>query len=174
MAYTSAQKRQHIYELQTYLHAIALMDNSIPPVMPSGIYDADTVIAVRAFQRKYGLPDTGNTDAATWNRIVSVYRSSLSASPLPYAVFPSARYKAVPGDSGQLVYVIQAMLHDVSTRYDNAPDVPVCGEYDDITATAVKRFQQWSGLPQNGSVDSGTWNMLVHCCEHINQTLANS
>ena len=163
MAYTSAQKRQHIYELQTYLHAISLMDDDIPLIIPNGIYDANTVIAVKAFQRKYGLPDTGNTDAATWNRIVSVYRGSLTASPLPYAVFPSAKYTAVQGDSGQLVYVIQAMLHDVSTRYDNAPEVPVCGEFDDITASAVKRFQQWSG----------TWNMLVHCCEHINQMLTN-
>ena len=173
MAYTSAQKRQHIYELQTYLHAISLMDDDIPLIIPNGIYDANTVIAVKAFQRKYGLPDTGTTDAATWNMIVSVYRGSLTASPLPYAVFPSAKYTAVQGDSGQLVYVIQAMLHDVSTRYDNAPEVPVCGEFDDITASAVKRFQQWSGLPQNGRVDSGTWNMLVHCCEHINQMLTN-
>ncbi len=173
MAYTSAQKRQHIYELQTYLHALSLMDSDIPPVIPSGIYDPATIIAVRAFQRKYGLPDTGNTDAATWNRIVSVYRSSLSAAPLPYAVFPSAKYTAAQGDSGQLVYVIQAMLHDVGARYDNAPEVPVCGEFDDITAAAVRRFQQWSGIPQNGRVDSGTWNMLVHCCEHINQTLMN-
>ncbi|HBB72801.1 MAG TPA: spore cortex-lytic enzyme, pre-pro-form [Ruminococcus sp.] len=168
MPYTSAQKRQHIYEIQTYLHAIALMDDSIPLVIPNGIYDNDTIIAVKAFQRKYGLPDTGNTDTATWNKIVSVYRSELMAAPIPYAAFPSAKYTAAPGDSGQLIYILQAMLHDVSTHYDNAPDVTICGDYNQATESAVRRFQQWSGLPQNGRVDSGTWNMLVHCCEHMN------
>ena len=165
MAYTAAQRKQHIYELQTYLHAIALMDSSIPLVIPDGFYGNETVLAVKAFQRKYGLPDTGNTDSATWNKIVSVYRSYQHSIPEPYAVFPSEKYVCSKGDKGQVVYVIQSMLKDIGKRYDNAPDVDVCGIYNDATSEAVSRFQRWCGLPQNGKVDSGTWNMLVRCCE---------
>ncbi|MCR4888375.1 MAG: peptidoglycan-binding protein [Ruminococcus sp.] len=165
MAYTAAQRKQHIYELQTYLHAIALMDSSIPLVIPDGFYGNETVLAVKAFQRKYGLPDTGNTDSATWNKIVSVYRSYQHSIPEPYAVFPSEKYVCSKGDKGQVVYVIQSMLKDIGKRYDNAPDVDVCGAYNDSTAEAVSRFQRWCGLPQTGKVDSGTWNMLVRCCE---------
>ncbi|HRU97773.1 peptidoglycan-binding protein [Ruminococcus sp. XPD3002] len=171
MAYTNNQKKQHILELQTYLHAIALMNDKIPLIIPDGVYDKETALAVRAFQREYGLPETGNTDPETWNRIVSVYRKNLRGQPIPYAVFPSAKYIVRIGDDGQLVYIIQVMLHDMSTCYDNAPDVEICGSFNAQTAEAVKRFQQWSGLPQSGSVDSGTWNMLVHCCEHMNNTL---
>ena len=167
MAYSNAQRKQHIYELQTYLHAIALMNSKIPLIIPDGTYGNETIIAVKAFQREYGLPDTGNTDSATWNRIVSVYKGIQHSAPLPYAVFPSAKYVAAKGDSGQLVYILQAMLSDIGKSYDNAPNVDICGRYDDSTAEAVTRFQRWSGLPQNGKVDSGTWNMLVRCCEHM-------
>lgn len=168
MAYTNIQRKQHIIELQTYLHAIALMNDKIPLIIPDGIYDSETAIAVRAFQREYGLPDTGSTDGATWNKIVSVYRDYLRGNPVPYAAFPSAKYVAAKGDSGQLVYILQAMLQTIGKRYDNAPDVEVSGEYNDATAEAVTRFQRWSGLPRSGRVDCGTWNMLVRCCEHMN------
>lgn len=171
MAFTPNQKKQHIMELQIYLHAIALMNDKIPLIIPDGIYDNETSIAVRAFQREYGIPETGNVDPETWNRIVSVYRSYLHGKPVPYAVFPSAKYVVRRGDSGQLIYIIQAMLQGISGSYDNAPHVDICGEYNDITIEAVKRFQQWSGLPQNGNVDSGTWNMLVCCCEHMDHMI---
>lgn len=167
MAYTNIQRKQHIIELQTYLHVIALMNDKIPVVIPDGVYGSETAIAVRAFQREYGLPDTGTTDGATWNKIVSVYRAYLRGAPEPYAVFPSAKYVAAKGDTGQLVYILQAMLQTIGKRYDNAPQVDVCGVYNDPTAEAVTRFQRWSGLPVSGRVDSATWNMLVHCCEHM-------
>ena len=168
MAFTNQQRRQHIMELQTYLHAISLMNPRIPTIIPDGIYGDPTVIAVKAFQREYGLPDTGSTDPATWNKIVSVYKGYLRGKPMPYAAFPSADYVLAKGDFGQLVYIIQAMLEDIGESYDNAPKLDICGKYNDAPSEAVKRFQQWCGLPQNGTVDSGTWNMLVCCCEHMN------
>ena len=168
MAYTNIQRKQHIIELQTYLHAIALVNDKLPLIIPDGVYDSETAIAVRAFQREYGLPDTGTTDGKTWNKIVSVYRENLRGNPVPYAAFPSAKYVAAKGDSGQLVYILQAMLQTIGKRYDNAPAVDVCGIYNDATADAVTRFQRWCGIPLSGKVDSGTWNMLVHCCEHMN------
>ncbi len=171
MPYSDIQRRQHIFELQTYLHAISLMDNKIPLVIPDGVYGQETSIAVMAFQREHRLKDTGKTDPETWDMIVKVYRSYLDAEPIAYSAFPSAGYTAVTGDSGQLVYIIQAMLHSVGTCYDNTPNVTVCGNFNEVTCEAVKRFQKWSGLPENGKVDSGTWNMLVRCCEHINMTV---
>lgn len=172
MAYTNAQRRQHILELQKYLYAISLYNNKIPQIIPDGVYGKETSIAVRAFQREYGLPESGNTDPATWNKIVRVYRSYLDAAPSPYNVFPSAKYIVKDGDKGQLVYIIQAMLNDIGDHYENAPCVDICGDFNDLTADAVRQFQKRVGLPQNGRVDSGTWNMLVHCCEHIDRALS--
>ncbi|MBR4626774.1 MAG: peptidoglycan-binding protein [Ruminococcus sp.] len=171
MAYTDAQRRQHIMEIQRYLYAISLFNDRIPEVVPDGSYGAETALAVRAFQREYGLPETGNTDPATWNRIVRVYRSYIGAAPAPYNVFPSAVYVAGNGDKGQLIYIIQAMLNDIGDRYDNAPCVDVCGNYDATTEEAVMAFQRRAGLPVTGKVDSATWNMLVRCCEHADRTV---
>lgn len=164
MAYTQQQRRAHIRELQTYLYAISLMDSSIPTVPPDGVFGKATAEAVSAFQQEYGLPVTGNADPATWNKLVSVYRAYLHAQPLPYRAFPSASYVVRRGDRGQLVYILQAMLSDLAHRYDNLPDTAVCGEYDDATAEAVRRFRSMTGLPAGNEVDSAAWNMLVHCC----------
>ncbi len=171
MAYTNQQRRQHIAELQKYLYAISLFNNKIPSVAPSGVYDNSTSIAVRAFQREYGLPETGNTNSATWNKIVSVYRSFLHSRPAAYNVFPSSSYVAKNGDSGQVIYILQAMLNDIGEKFDNAPRLDICGNYNENTINAVKLFQRRVALPQNGNVDCGTWNMIVHCCEHLNKTM---
>lgn len=171
MAFSSNQKRQHIRELQTYLHAISFFNAKIPRVNPDGFYGKETAIAVRAFQREYGLPETGNTDFATWNKVVSIYKEYLHANPVAFDIFPSSGYVMRQGDSGLLVYILEAMLNDIGAHYDNMPALNVNGQYNTATSDAVKRFQSKVGLPQNGSVDSGTWNMLVRTSEHINKTM---
>ena len=167
MAFSDKQRRQHIHELQTYLHAISFFNERIRRIIPDGFYGRDTAIAVRAFQRDYGLPDTGNTDTATWNKIVSVYRELLYGNPVAYNAFPAPDHVVRPGDSGLIVYIIQAMLDSIGAAFDNMPRVPVSGNYNTATADAVRSFQRRSGLSQNGNVDSGTWNMLVRAAEHI-------
>ena len=165
MPYTEQQKKEHIRELQSYLYAISMFDKNIPQILPDGVYDADTRAAVEAFQRTYGLPVTGDTDSATWNRIAAIYRDYLDGAPAAYHVFPSRSFTACIGDSGEVVYIIQAMLWKAAAWYDNMPKVSVCGEFDEATASAVRAFQQRSGLPDSGTVDCLTWNMLVRFLE---------
>lgn len=170
MAYTEEQRKEHITELQRYLYGISMFDKRIPTVLPDGIYGSRTAEAVRSFQRAYGLPVTGETDGATWNKVVEVYRSYLEAEPEAWHVFPSPDYCAKTGDHGEIVYVIQVMLKDIGDRFDNMPKTVICGDYDEKTSDAVKQFQKQVGIEPDGSVDSCTWNMLVHCCEHIDHT----
>ena len=170
MPYTNAQKKQHIKEVQTYLYAISLFDSRIPQIIPDGIYGSETATAVRAFQREYGLPDTGKVDAATWNKIVAVYRNYQKSEPRPISCFPSAKYSLKPGDDGEIVDLIQVMLKAIGKRYDNFPEVTICGNFNNDTVQAVKMLQQKVGLPQNGVVDCKTWNMLVNCCENAHNT----
>ena len=94
--------------------------------------------------------------------------SELVVAPAAYHAFPSREYIIHSGDSGQLVYIIQAMLNGMGKAYDNMPDLTVCGTFNNATADAVRLFQKKSGLDENGNVDCHTWNMLVHCCESIN------
>ena len=161
MPYTDEQKRQHIAEIQRYLQYISERGGDIPQTVSNGIYDSNTENAVREFQRRYGLDVTGEVNGDTWDEIVRVYRSYLETKPEPLDIFPSGKYICKNGDSGELVYVIQVLLKELSRRYDNMPDVAVNGEFTDDTASAVREFQQKTGLPQNGEVNCETWNMLV-------------
>lgn len=42
-------------------------------VEETGVYDANTVAGVRNFQRRVGLPQTGEVDRATWDALATVY-----------------------------------------------------------------------------------------------------
>ena len=163
--YTDQQKKEHIRELQTYLYGISLFDRRIPQALPDGVYDSSTVQAVKAFQRAYGLPDTGETDTATWDRIAAIYRDYLDGAPAAYHVFPSRSFRVCQGDSGELVYILQAMLMKAAAWYDNMPKVAVSGEFDEASVKAVRVFQSCCGLDDSGTVDCTTWNMLVRFLE---------
>ena len=45
--YTDAQKRSHIFDLQTFLRRIQQAEGSAAPLVPDGIWDAKTAAAVR-------------------------------------------------------------------------------------------------------------------------------
>ena len=54
MAYTEQDRRNHIRELQQYLYSLSFLDETLPRVIPDGIYGRQTALAVRAFQQKNG------------------------------------------------------------------------------------------------------------------------
>ncbi len=66
-----------IRTLQTMLRAISRLNSGVPPVIPDGIYGANTVSSVSGFQQTFGLPVTGVVNEGTWNAIVRIYDDSL-------------------------------------------------------------------------------------------------
>lgn len=58
-----------VRELQARLRQIAWLFTG-----PTGTYDDPTVRAVRGFQGKRGLPQTGKTDSVTWARLLDMTR----------------------------------------------------------------------------------------------------
>lgn len=59
--------------MQEYLARISETFSEIPAPPVTGTYDEATETSVRAFQRFYGLEDTGIIGAATWSAIGSLY-----------------------------------------------------------------------------------------------------
>ena len=68
--------------LQAVIGELTESYRSIPAPNVTGRYGSSTAYAVGVLQRRYGLPETGNLDAATWRRILSDYtaRTRISES----------------------------------------------------------------------------------------------
>jgi peptidoglycan hydrolase-like protein with peptidoglycan-binding domain len=120
----------------------------------TGEYDDVTVEAVTGFQRKRGMPDTGEVDQATWDKIVSMTRTPtedemhnrLVAGPTIIG----------PGDEGDKVRELQARLKQIGWF-----DADVTGTYGSTTTESVSGFQVKRGIPETGEVDQRTWDRLT-------------
>ena len=59
--------------LQFILDELRISYGSLPPFEQNGIFDGDTSLAVKEFQRIHRLPVTGRVDRSTWNSISDAY-----------------------------------------------------------------------------------------------------
>ena len=130
----------------------------------SSHYAATTYNAVLAFQKDYGLNQTGIADVNTQNRLFASV--SRTATPKPTATNPPI-YRTVTnppartyvtlrvGDSGDPVKALQQALKKAG-YYKGTAD----GKYGESTFEAVLAFQKANGLAQTGRADANTQKML--------------
>ena len=154
---------QPIRSLQTMLRVIGENDDRLPSVVPDGIYGADTVRAVSAFQRSAGLPVTGITDQATWEAIVARYEPALveqaEAEPLNIILNPGQIIRR--GEQNPNLYLVQAILIVLSQLYAGITPPSMNGILDIPTADSLSSFQQMNLLPATGELDKHTWKRLA-------------
>lgn len=159
-----------VIRMEFYLQRISdsLGNNVIPRPRIDGVYDIDTRDAVSAFQRYYGLTPTGVINEATWNAIVRVYYD------LPGQTLPGIRpYPGKPvryGDRGNNVSYIQTALNFISREATEIPPVETDGIFGRNTQNAVKIFQKFYALDQDGIVGPLTWNKLNEKYSQIKAT----
>lgn len=150
--------------VQYYLSFLSFFFENIDFVPLTGIFDAETEKAVRAFQETYGLTADGIVGKQTWNKLTSVYNDIVSSLPADYqtvlgTVFPGKML--VLGDTGDSVRIIQENLNNIA-EYDPAiPKVNVTGVYDDATLSAVAVLQAQIGREPSGAVDPIIWSEII-------------
>lgn len=150
--------------VQYYLSFLSFFFENIDFVPLTGVFDAETERAVRAFQETYGLTVDGIVGRQTWNKLTSVYNDIVSSLPADYqtvlgTVFPGKMI--VLGDSGDSVRIIQENLNNIA-EYDPAiPKVNVTGVYDDATLSAVAVLQAQIGREPSGAVDPIIWSEII-------------
>ena len=153
---------QPIRSLQTMLRVIAEDDTRLPAVIPDGVYGPNTMQAVSAFQRQYGLPVTGITDQGTWDQIVAVYETALTrigpAEPIEILMGPGEIFRA--GDSNAYIYLLQSILIQLSNDNPTITPPDHNGVLDDLTSQALAAFQLLAGLPPTGELDKITWKYI--------------
>lgn len=153
---------QPIRSLQTMLRVIAEDDERLPTVVPDGIYGQPTMTAISSFQRQYGLPVTGITDQATWEKVVAVYDEALirigKAEPIEIIFEPGQVFRA--GDSSPYLFVVQGVLQALAVDFPTVAAPSSSGVLDRDTARAIREFQLLAALPITGELDRKTWKHL--------------
>lgn len=162
MIYSKEEQQSHIEELQNYLYYIGLHNRNIPQVLPDGIYGEKTTAAVKAIQHEYRLPQTGETNLATWETIVVLYKHYKEQKPETISVFSSGQECSIcRSEQGHHVEILHAMLKALSEEYSDIPDSGDPSEYDDLTVRTIKAVQNRSGIPETGNTDKYTWNIIT-------------
>lgn len=64
--------RQNIFELQSMLREISLLNNAVQLINPDSLFGPETTQAVKQIQQIAAIPVTGSVDLLTWNTIVSM------------------------------------------------------------------------------------------------------
>ncbi len=155
--------RTSIFHLQQFLQKISEFDSDIPFLNTDGIHGDETRDAVRKYQAKNNLPQTGTADYETWESIRDAYDKIIEATSeaLPFHVFPTEIITVKQGDGGDVVVVIQMLLNNFATRYNNLGNIGITGQYGNETTNAVRNFQSLSMLEPTGEVNRPTWNEMV-------------
>lgn len=155
--------KQNVFELQRFLRYIAQYYNDIPTVNPDGIYGTETENAVRAFQKRFGLEETGTAEAATWDMIRSVYSTleRQNRTPHPIHVFPLEISHMEEGDTIEEIYALQLLLRRLGKIYGNISVPDLTGKFDKKTTQSVNELKRFSNLEEDGRVTREFWNILA-------------
>lgn len=156
-------QKKEIYELQHMLRKIALTTGEIPLVNPSGVYDQSTIKTVEAFQKLNSIKPCKTVNTETWEKIFEKYKECMfkTSKGEPIYPYPSCDYEVKGYEKSDFIMIVQIVLSSLSIVYDDFDDVKITGIYDETTKNAVKRFQGYHGLEQNGIMDKITWDVAA-------------
>jgi peptidoglycan hydrolase-like protein with peptidoglycan-binding domain len=150
--------------LQFYLNTIASSNPAVPSVAVTSNYNPETVAAVKAFQSYAGLPATGVTDRATYDRIYNDYQGVVLAHEAIFRQGTPKKYPGAPlrpGSTGSDVTTLQLYLLAISKAVPEIPEVVAIGYFGDMTEKAVRAFQQKYGINPDGIVGPETWDKII-------------
>ena len=152
---------------QVELNRIGQNYPSIPKISnPDGIFGVETERAVKEFQRIFNLEQDGIIGKATWYKLKYIYASVKKLAQLgsegvslPEAE-PPFLTSLQPGSRGNEVRYIQYYLNTINYFNQEIPQVAVDGIYGPQTEAAVRAFQRYYGLTEDGIVGRSTFARL--------------
>ncbi len=165
--------------IQIYLNVINESYPIIPGVSEDGVFGEETEIAVRAFQRRFGLADDGVVGQQTWARIIEVYNfvsRGTGVSPDANATAMSVASPAVSnvqtlgtnfpgidlrrGQHGKYVLLLQRGINEAVSATMPQLRINETGAFDNSTENAVLVIQKALGKTPTGIVNEELWNEI--------------
>lgn len=169
---------EDVSDIQRQLNRIAVNYPGIPRIPdPNGVFEQNTLAAVRKFQSVFNLAQDGIVGKETWYKIKYVYNGIKGLSEL-YSEGLSLsdtqrQFSRVlrRGDRGIPVRTLQYYLAFLGYFNPDLPQISVDGVFGQETYDAVLTFQDKYGLTVDGIVGRGTWNALQDAYDGILRTL---
>lgn len=160
---TTLRAGEPVRNLQHFLRHISYYYNTVPAVIPDGIFSTQTRESVIGFQETFSMPVTGVVDFETWSQIVIVYNGLYELEEESYIphIFPSHGFTISAGESPIQLNVIHAMLQALTQVFDNLGEFSATGVHDEPSVNLVKTLQVLFDLEPNGTIDKKTFNMIA-------------
>ena len=169
-----------VLAIQRDLRRISKNYPAIPYITNTlGIYDEETVSAVKKFQEIFNLPITGIVDKGTWYKIKYVYTSvkkladlyseGLTQDEVTFLYTDKVEY----GDTGIEVQYIHYFLDAIAFLDNDIPRLPTNSIYNNNTITMVKAFQEKYGLPVTGVFTYTDFSVLRKVYDDILKSYSN-
>ena len=160
--------------IQRELRRIRRNYPAIPDISNNlGIYDTETLEAVKKFQEIFSLPITGIVDKGTWYKLKYVYNSvkklsdlyseGLSLEEATFLYTDQVNY----GDTGIEVEYIHYFLDALAFLDNDIPRLPLDSIYSNNSVTMVKAFQEKYKLPVTGVFTYADWIILREAYDSI-------
>ena len=165
---TTLRPGEPVRNLQHFLRHISYYYNTVPAVIPDGIFSSQTKESVAGFQKTFSLPITGAVDFDTWNRIISIFNeiSEYETEALLPQVFPATDCLINPDENPLCLYLIHSMLYSITSVFENFDDFNITGVHDESSVNLIKDLQQLFNLEPNGIIDKKTYNMITALYNH--------
>ena len=146
--YRINDKAEAVRQVQIYLNGI---NNTF--VMPSGVYDENTRIAVIGYQRSHGLEPTGTVDRATFDSIYKDYVSAYQSKRLYGAAGSFISFPIREGDMSPEIIHLNRTLENLLCYYGITHRLRCGSFYSSETAEAVRVMRRIYLLADGDYVD---------------------
>lgn len=163
---------QEVEILQYFLSVTGTFYDTVPVIAVTGHYGSETANAVSEFQKTFGLPQTGEVDADTWNLLYNVFRGIADAVFIKNEIFaiqvmPFGGSVLKLGSSGDDVMLLQEYLSAISIQYPQITPMSVTGYFGGQTEISVKEYQRLFNLEVTGQVERADWNSIINTYKNV-------
>lgn len=159
--YEINDKEAAIRAVQRFLLELHYYTDEIPHIAIDGIFGDATASAVRAYQRLVGLPESGEVDLATWERLYRDYERAAQARRSEGRVPPDTALPIKIGASGDGVANLQRLLNALAERYGLAIRTDTEGIFSYATEAVANAIRRIYRLEEDGTVNGEFYEKML-------------